>query len=89
MSLESELIRSPHPLTPSEDSSQVLQAVPGALVVLGACPPHINPDTANANHSGTAVFDDSVLAHGAQFYAELALRRMTHKTGSAQGATRR
>ena len=89
MSSKSELIRSPHPLIPSEDFSRVLQAVPGALVVLGACPPHINPDTADANHSGTAVFDDSVLAHGAQFYAELALRRMTHKTGTTQGATGR
>jgi len=89
MSSKSELIRSPHPLTPSEDFSRVLQAVPRALVVLGACPPHINPDTAAAHHSGTAVFGDSVLAHGAQFYAELALRSMTHKTGTAHGATGR
>ena len=55
---------------------------------LGACPPHINPDTAATNHSSTAVFDDSVLADGAQFYAELALRRMTRKTGTAQATGR-
>jgi len=57
-------------------------------VFLGACPPHINPDTAATNHSSTAVFDDSVLADGAQFYAELALRRMTRKTGTAQATGR-
>jgi amidohydrolase len=77
-----------HPLTPSEDFSRVLQAVPGALVVLGACPPHINPDTAATNHSSTAVFDDSVLADGAQFYAELALRRLTRKTGTDRATGR-
>ena len=74
----------PHAVPPSEDFSRVLQAVPGALVLLGACPSHINPDTAATNHSSTAVFDDSVLADGAQLYAELALRRMTHETGTAQ-----
>jgi amidohydrolase len=69
-----------HALTPSEDFSRVLQAVPGAIVLLGACPPGIDPDTAAGNHSSAAVFDDSVLADGAQFYAELALQRLAHQT---------
>jgi metal-dependent amidase/aminoacylase/carboxypeptidase family protein len=68
--------------------SRVLQAVPGAMVLLGACPPGIDPDTAASNHSGAAVFDDSVLADGAQFYAELALRRLARETGTALAAGR-
>jgi hypothetical protein len=30
------------------------------------------------------VFDDFVLADGARFYAELALRRLAHQTSAAQ-----
>jgi hippurate hydrolase len=64
------------PLTGAEDFSYVLQQVPGAFISLGAVPPDRDPATAPSNHSGSAVFDDAVLADGAACYAELALRRL-------------
>jgi hippurate hydrolase len=64
------------PITGAEDFSLVLEQVPGAFVMLGACPPGRDPETAPTNHSAVAVFDDAVLADGAALYAELALRRL-------------
>jgi amidohydrolase len=66
----------PFPLTGAEDFSFVLEQVPGAFVMLGACPRGMDPGTAPYNHSGDAVFDDAVLGDGAALYAELALRRL-------------
>jgi amidohydrolase len=66
-----------HPMPGAEDFSYVLEAVPGAFVMLGACPDGADPATAPFNHSAEAVFDDSVLADGVAVYAELALRRLT------------
>jgi amidohydrolase len=66
----------PNPLTGSEDFSYVLDEVPGAFVMMGACPSDADPGTAPFNHSAEAVFDDSVLADGTALYAELALRRL-------------
>ena len=57
----------------SEDFSYVLEQVPGAFISLGACPPGTDPETAPANHSAEAVFDDAVLADGTAVYAALAL----------------
>jgi amidohydrolase len=68
---------SAHPLTGSEDFSFVLEQVPGAFIMLGACPPGTDPSTAPTNHSPIARFDDSVLADGAALYAELAVRKLT------------
>ena len=68
---------SAHPLTGSEDFSFVLEQVPGAFIMLGACPAGIDPLTAPTNHSALARFDDAVLADGAALYAELALRRLS------------
>ena len=65
-----------HPLTGGEDFSYVLEQVPGAFIILGACPPDADPATAPSNHSAVAVFDDCVLADGAALYAGLALRRL-------------
>ena len=65
------------PLTGSEDFSFVLSQVPGAFILLGACPPGADPRTAPSNHSATAIFDDTVLADGTALYAELALRRLS------------
>ena len=42
----------------------MLEQVPGAFVMLGACPPGTDPATAPFNHSAEAVFDDAVLADG-------------------------
>jgi amidohydrolase len=69
-------LRTPFPLTGSEDFSYVLNEVPGAFVMLGACPPDADPATAPFNHSAEAVFDDVVLADGATLLAELALRKL-------------
>jgi hippurate hydrolase len=66
----------PFPLTGSEDFSFVLEQVPGAFVMLGACPQNSDPATAAFNHSAEAVFDDAVLGDGAALYTELALRRL-------------
>ncbi|MDI3387757.1 M20 family metallopeptidase [Streptomyces sp. B-S-A8] len=64
------------PLTASEDFSRILGEVPGAMVMLGACPPDRDPARAPYNHSPLAEFDDAVLGDGAALYAELALRRL-------------
>lgn len=64
------------PLTGSEDFSRVIDAVPGAMLFLGATLPDRDPATAPNNHSPFAAFDDAVLADGAALYAELALRRL-------------
>ena len=69
-------VAAPDPLTGSEDFSYVLEQVPGAFLMLGACPPDTDPFTAPFNHSAEAVFDDAVLADGTALYAELALRRL-------------
>jgi amidohydrolase len=66
----------PFPLTGSEDFSFVLEQVPGAFLMLGACPQELDPATAPFNHSPEAKFDDAVLGDGAALYAELALRRL-------------
>ncbi|MBX6383889.1 MAG: amidohydrolase [Microbispora sp.] len=66
----------PTPATGSEDFSYVLEQVPGAFLVLGACPPGRDPATAPANHSAEAEFDDAVLSDGATLLTELAIRRL-------------
>ncbi|HSR84603.1 MAG TPA: M20 family metallopeptidase [Streptosporangiaceae bacterium] len=69
-------ITAPNPLTGSEDFSYVLEHVPGAFLMLGACAPDTDPFTAPFNHSAEACFDDAVLPDGTALYAELALRRL-------------
>ena len=54
----------------------MLEEVPGAFLMLGACTPDADPFTAPFNHSAEAVFDDAVLPDGTALYAELALRRL-------------
>jgi metal-dependent amidase/aminoacylase/carboxypeptidase family protein len=54
----------------------VLEQVPGAFMMIGACPAGADPATAAYNHSAEAVFDDAVIADGTALYAELALRRL-------------
>ena len=69
-------LAAPNPLTGAEDFSYVLEQVPGAFVMLGACPVGSDPENAPFNHSAEAIFDDSVLPDGTALYAELALRRL-------------
>jgi amidohydrolase len=73
---EGRFSRMANPLAGAEDFSFVLDQVPGALVMMGACPPGTDPARAPFNHAADAVFDDSVLADGAAFLAELALRTL-------------
>lgn len=73
---EHRYLDAPQPVSASEDFSFVLADVPGAMALLGACPPDRDPLTAPGNHSAEAEFDDSVLARGSALYAELALRRL-------------
>ena len=68
--------RAEFPLAGAEDFAVVLEQVPGAFVMLGACPPSNDPLTAPTNHSAHAAFDDAALADGTALYAELALRRL-------------
>ena len=65
-----------HPMPGAEDFSFVLEQVPGAFIMLGACPAGLDPATAPDNHAADAVFDDAALADGATLLAELALRRL-------------
>jgi amidohydrolase len=69
-------LTAPNPLTGAEDFSYVLNEVPGAFVMLGACPRDADPFAVPFNHSPEAVFDDAVLPDGTALYAELALRRL-------------
>jgi amidohydrolase len=73
---EGRYFAAPDPLTGSEDFSYVLAEVPGAFLMLGACPPDADPFTAPFNHSAEAVFDDAALPDGTAVYAGLALRRL-------------
>ena len=73
---EHRFITAPNPLTGSEDFSYVLEQVPGAFIMVGACPPGTDAATAPYNHSAEAVFDDAVLPEGTALYAELAQRRL-------------
>jgi amidohydrolase len=78
---EQRFVRLLNPLAAAEDFSWVLDAVPGAFISLGACPPGADPATAPGNHSSDAAFDDSVLADGAALYAHLAMRRLARPSG--------
>jgi len=66
----------PNPVNASEDFSRVLDAVPGAMFLLGACPPGLDPEGAPANHSPLARFDGSVLPTAAALLADLAANRL-------------
>jgi hippurate hydrolase len=65
------------PITGTEDFSRVIEKVPGAMLLLGACVDGRDPSTAPSNHSPRAAFDDRALPDGAALYAELATRRLT------------
>jgi hippurate hydrolase len=64
------------PITGTEDFSRVIERVPGAMVLLGACVEGRDPNTAPSNHSPHAAFDDRTLPDGAALYAQLALRQL-------------
>jgi hippurate hydrolase len=74
----------PTPIASSEDFSRVLEAVPGAMVLLGAAPQGQAPW--EFNHSPRAVFDEAVLADGAALYAELALQHVAADASTASAS---
>lgn len=69
------------PLMGSEDFSFVLNEVPGAFICLQATPPHIDPATAEVNHSPKVFFDDAVLADQSAALAALAWETL-HSDGT-------
>ncbi|MFK0257985.1 M20 family metallopeptidase [Streptomyces sp. NPDC090445] len=62
------------PFMGAEDFSYVLQRVPGAMAILGARPPGIEPSEAPDLHSDRVVFDEDALATGAALHAAAALQ---------------
>ena len=69
-----------NPEAGSEDMSFVLDEVPGAYLNLSACATG-DHNLAEDNHSPRAMFDDSVVADGAAFLAEVARRRLRQLAG--------
>ncbi|MEH3088465.1 MAG: M20 family metallopeptidase [Microbacterium arborescens] len=69
----------PDPLMASEDFSRVLEAVPGAFVLLAASPADADP--AAWNHSPRVRFDDAVVGDLAAALATLAARRLDRAAG--------
>ena len=63
----------PRAVMGAEDFSYVLQHVPGAMAVLGVCPPDLDPRTAAPNHSNLMRVDESAMANGVALYAGMAL----------------
>lgn len=61
------------PLFAAEDFSYVLNEVPGAMAMLGACPDGETPDQAEPNHSNLVAFNESALYRGVGLYAAMAL----------------
>ena len=72
-----EFVPMQHPIAGAEDFSRVIDAVPGAMVFLGASPAGSDGVGLADNHSAHAAFDDRVLARGTALYAELAARRLS------------
>lgn len=75
----------PTPFAGSEDFSRILQAVPGAMLFLGACPPGIDPVTGPDNHSPVAAFDDDVIDDGVAVLAALASDTLTTAAAGSSG----
>jgi len=73
----------PTPVTGAEDFSRILQAVPGAMLFLGACVDGADPSTAPDNHSPLAHFDDAVMGDGVAVLTALALATLSGSPASA------
>ena len=69
-------IEMPNAVAGAEDFAIIGELVPSAYLMLGACPPGLDPFAAPYNHSPQARFDDSVLGSGAALLAALALGRL-------------
>jgi hippurate hydrolase len=74
---EQHYVDAPNPIAASEDFSRVLNAVPGAMLMVGACPPDVDPAAAPYNHSPLARFDSSVLDTVVTLLAGFAAERLS------------
>lgn len=63
----------PTPVMGAEDWSYVLQKVPGAMALLGVCPPGEKPGRAAACHSNRMTIDEDAMAVGVATHAAVAL----------------
>jgi hippurate hydrolase len=61
------------PIMAAEDWSYVLDRVPGAMVMLGVCPPDVDPEHAHACHSNHMRIDEGAMAVGIAAHAAMAL----------------
>jgi hippurate hydrolase len=64
------------PMMASEDFSYLLDAAPGAFLLMNATPDAVGPENAQTLHSDSVVFDDSLLGDHAVALATLALERL-------------
>ncbi|MDT9698127.1 M20 family metallopeptidase [Streptomyces sp. P17] len=74
------------PVMAAEDFGLILERVPGALVLVGACPPDTtDPATAAPCHSGRLLLDEECLVTGAALHiaAALAWTRGPVRTGAS------
>jgi amidohydrolase len=65
-----------HPIAGGEDFASIVEAVGGAFIFVGACPPELDWQTAPSNHSARARFDDSVLPQVASLLAGFAFEQL-------------
>lgn len=64
------------PIPGGEDFASILEAVGGAFVFVGACPPDLDWQAAPSNHSARAKFDDAVLPQVASLLAGFAFEQL-------------
>ncbi|MDH3299877.1 MAG: M20 family metallopeptidase [Acidimicrobiia bacterium] len=62
-----------YPAMAAEDWSYVLNRVPGAMAMLGVCPPDLEPSHAHACHSNHMRIDEDAMATGIAAHAAMAL----------------
>ncbi|MER6047359.1 M20 family metallopeptidase [Streptomyces sp. NPDC001793] len=63
----------PAPVMAAEDFGYLLERVPGALVLVGACPPGTSPGEAAPCHSNRMVLDEEAMITGTALHVALAL----------------
>ena len=76
----------PAPVMGAEDFSYVLQRRPGAMSVLGVCPPGEHPARAHACHSNRMMLDEDAMTVGAAMYAKMAIDYLA--SGGSEPPTR-
>ncbi len=70
------------PIPAGDDYARLMERIPGAFLLLGAGRPAAD-GVEYANHSGRAIFDDSLLADGVAALTAVTLRRLSGFPGEA------